>query len=541
VLILWAGGLSLYLAAFVARRPAARADWRAWWRTYRAEALGLGAITLAGAFARLYQLGSLPRVINGDEGLLGQAALLTRQLPLANPFASFENFGALYLQGVHLAVQIFRQTPFALRLLPALGGVLALPALYLLARWLFGPRTALFASGLLAVAHAHIHFSRIVAVGYIQGTWLIPLELYFFLSGLQKRSALRLALSGLLLGIHFNIYLSAQVIAPMLLVYLLVAYFVCRPLVQDAARQIPALGLGLLLAGLPYAVQAALKPDQFFSRLNTDGTFQSGWLQQTMAESGRSAVEVLAERAAHAFLSLNFYPALDFYGARAPLLDFVTSVLFLLGLGYALWRTRDPGYLLLNGYFWSVTLAVGIFSVPPSADSYRMLIALPAAILLAAVGLERLIQVITPWGTGLAAARVLWVAGLLTATLVLNLRTYFMDFAAQCRYGGDPQTRFASYLGNYLRTQDRVATLYLLSDGIFRHGTHSSVDFLSRNRPVQNWDAPLADLAPAPGSVIIANPNRAEELKTWTHAHPGGRLHEEVDCQNLMLLAYEMP
>jgi hypothetical protein len=62
-------------------------------------------------------------------------------------------------------------------------------------------------------------------------------------------------------------------------------------------------------------------------------------------------VQILAERVAHTFLSLNYYPAGDFYGARIPVLDLATATLFILGLGYAVWRTRSPEYLLLNGYF----------------------------------------------------------------------------------------------------------------------------------------------------------------------------------------------
>jgi hypothetical protein len=542
VLVFWATSAGLYVAALSLGRTW-RLDWRAWWQTYRGETIGLGLVTALGAALRFYELGAIPRVINGDEGLLGQAALLTERLPLANPFALFENFGALYLQSIYLTLQVFGQTAFALRLLPAIGGTLAVPALYLLGRWLFGPRAALFASALLAIAHAHIHFSRTVAVGYIQGTLLIPLELYFLISGLQKRSALRLALGGLILGMHFGVYLSAQIVTAFALVYLLVAAVLCRPLIQQAVRQIPAFWLGLGITGLPFAVHAWLKPEEFLARMNADGTFQSGWLTQRMAETGQSAAQILLERVGHAFLSLNFYPAGDFYGARSSVLDFWTSVLFILGLGYALWRTRDLRYLLLNGYFWSVTIAVGVFSVPPSADSYRMLIAVPAAILMAALGLEQLLNalVLALTEEHQAVARHVTAGFVFVAVLALNLRTYFYDFTEQCRYGGDPQTRFAAYLGRHLREYERITTVYLLSDDTFRYGTHSSVDFLSRNFPVTNWGDPASALTPGPGMAVVASPNRVNELREWAGAHPGGALSLEMDCQTMMLLAYELP
>jgi hypothetical protein len=385
VLILWAGSALAYVAAFVRSRFRWE-DARTWLRVHRSELIGIGLITLAAASLRFYQLGSIPRVIDGDEGRVSQYALATGQNPLANPFVLVENLGGLYLQSIGFSLYALGQTPFALRLLPAIGGTLAVPALYLLGRQLFGIRVAFFAALLLALAHAHIHFSRTVAVAYIHGTWLVPLELYFFMSGLRQRSPIRLALGGLILGLHFNIYLTAQVVAALLLVYLLVAAWFCRPLIQQAARLVWIFWLGALLMALPMLVYVWRNPEEFFARLNAEGTFQSGWLANTMAETGQGAVPILFERVMHAFLSLNYYPAVDFYGSRIPLLDLATSTLFVLGLGYALWRTRDAHYLLLNGYFWSMTLAIGLFSIPPSADSYRMLAALPAAILLATAG-----------------------------------------------------------------------------------------------------------------------------------------------------------
>jgi asparagine N-glycosylation enzyme membrane subunit Stt3 len=107
-------------------------------------------------------------------------------------------------------IGFFGPTMFSLRFLPAIGGTLAIPAVYLLAREIAGKRIALTAATLLAFAHAHIHFSRTAAVAYIYGTWFIPLELYFLLSGLKNRSAWKAAIGGCLLAFHFSIYISAH-------------------------------------------------------------------------------------------------------------------------------------------------------------------------------------------------------------------------------------------------------------------------------------------------------------------------------------------
>jgi hypothetical protein len=334
---------------------------------------------------------------------------------------------------------------------------------------------------------------------------------------------------------------SAQIVTALLLVFLLIAWWVSRPVIQNAGRTLGVFWLGAGLTALPQVVYAIQNPGEFFSRLNADGTFQSGWMTNTMAATGQNAVQILAGRVIHVLLSLNHFPAFDFYGARIPVLDVMTATLAILGLGYALWRTRDIHYLLLNGYFWALILAIGIFSIPPSADSYRVLVALPAVVLLAALGFDQLLDALRFNEAGRTLARSTIMLCVLLAILSLNFRAYYVDFAQRCRYGGDPSTRFASYLGNYLHSLDRETTVYLLSDDVLRYGTHTSVDFLSQNVPVTNVPESVDGLSLGPRLVLVAVPSRIGELEAWAAEHPGGSLHRESDCESPMLLAYQLP
>ena len=98
------------------------------------------------------------------------------------------------------------------------------------------------------------------------------------------------------------------------------------------------------------------------------------------------------------------------------MLSMISATLFLLGLFVSLWRTREPGYLLLNGYFWGGTLSVGIFAVPPSADSYRMLVAIVPAFVMASIGLEHLLEMI---GVGWKNTRVAYLVS--TGAVLISL------------------------------------------------------------------------------------------------------------------------
>ena len=540
VITLWFGAAACYLAAFAGALPT-RAALGAWWRSYWRECLVVGLITLAAAALRFYKLGEIPHTINGDEGWLGSIALSSIHSPYANPFALWQNFGGLYLQAINLGMLFLGASPLSLRLMPAIAGTLAVPALYLLARQTGGKRIAVLAVILLAMSHTHINFSRTVGVGYIQDTWLVPLELYLFLSAIQKQSYLRAAFGGLLLGTHFSIYLTPQIFTGMLVVFCVLVLLFFRRSFPKAGRTFAVFWGGLAIMLLPEAVFAASHPADFFERLNLEGTISSGWLPLQMQATGQSAVQVLSDRVVHAFLSLIYYPAIDYYGSLIPVLSLFTGVFFLIGLGISLWRTRSIDHLLLNGYFWVGPLAIGLFSIPATADSYRVLMIFPAAILLAAIGMDSALNSI---GADYGRNKTIYAGAasfILICLFAFNQWTYFVDFAGKCRYGGDRQTRFASYLGRYVNTLQPAETVYLLSDDIFRYGTHPSVDFLTGGRIITNIPDAIDSVQPVSGEILIATPDRIPELYAWIHEHPGGRLESFYDCKTLFLLAYHVP
>ena len=512
-----------------------------WIRTYRIEILVVLLITLFAAAVRFYKLGEIPRVLDGDEGLVGISAESTLNTYLANPFALWENFGGWYLQLINVAMKLFGETAFGLRFMPAVGGVLAIPAIYLLGRHLAGTRLALIAAAMLAISHTHIHFSRIASVAYIQDTWLIPLELYLLLSGLKKQELWRSGLAGVLLAAHYTVYLTSQIITALVLLFMLISLVVYRSWFRERLSHVWSFWGGFLIMIMPPALYIYRNPNQFFNRMTQDGTFQTNWLTLQMQNTGQGALEILLRRVVHAFLSLTYYPAFDFYGSPTPMMSVISSVLLFAGLGVILWRIRTPAYLLLNGYFWGSVVAVGVFALPPSADSYRMLMALPAAIIIASLGLDRLLRSIDLGWNESRKAYLFTVTAVMTSLLFFNMWTYYAEFAGQCRFPGSFAGRFASYLGTEIADVDNENRIYVLSDDIYRHGTHASTLFISENRPAINLMEPLETIVPVSGETIIATPNRITELQDWALMHPGGRLHYVYDCDTVILLSYRVP
>lgn len=536
----WFLSAACFIGAFYPRSYSSQ-ELVAFIKRHRSEFIAVGAVTFLAVVLRMVKLGQIPFVINGDEGWIGMTAQNSNSGDLANPFALWENFGAIYIHGIRDAIRLFGANSFALRLLPAVGGVLAIPSVYLLARQIAGKYAAFFSAFLLACSHAHINYSRTVAVAYIQGTWLIPLELFFLLRGLKKRNSCLTAVSGALLAIHFCIYLSAQVVTALVLVFMLILAIFYRSWFKTIYKQFMVFWSSFMIVFLPELFYIARYPDQFFNRLNVDGSIQSGWVTEQVLTTGKSAVVILIERVAHAFLSLIYYPSIDFYGTQAPVLTFFSAVLFLIGLGITLYRTKKVEFLLLNGYFWAMTLAVGIFALPPSADSYRMLSVLPAVVIMAAIGMHQVLETIGVRWDWSRLKYGLVVGITLFSILGSNLWIYFLDFAGQCKYGDDLQTRYSTHLGYFLATIDREADVYLLSDESIFYGQNKTVDYLSGSIAVTNVSEAVDTINSTSGAVVIAIPDRREELQQWAQTHPGGEFVFREDCRKTILTAYILP
>ncbi len=552
--LLWAsGGVIIFLMHF----HVSWAALREWWLEHRREILILLLITLVAGFLRFYQLDTIPNMLDGDEGWTGMVAL--KKFALAdfmynNPFSFAEGFGRRYLNVFAGAIDLFGQNKFGLRFIPALGGTLAIPAVYVLTRRLLKPNYAIIASILLAVSHTHIHFSRTAAVGYQQATWLAPLELYCLLRGLQERNRAWIVMAGLLSGLHFNVYFSAQVMIPMTIVFLIMAAIITparivtgekvidRPSlpIRENLRNLPWFFGCILLLSLPSLVWIYNHPDDFWARWAKEGAIQSGWLANETLNTGKHVALILFERFIHACQAIFILPFQDFYWAPLPVLDMVTGLLFIVGVFLALRRTRDPKILLLNGWFWSGLVAVALFAIPPSADSYRLFMIVPAMCVMAALGwahitslAERLARVekrtVVIWSVVLA----LFVAG-------INLKTYFIDFGRTCLYSGSNfSSRRASLLGDYLRTQPAFDQAYLLSDE-FAYGIFPSTDYLSGSIPMTNLGAPFAPPDVHGSTVFVIVPSREAERVAVRAFAPDGTFTRVTDCGRLMFLAYRV-
>jgi len=186
-------------------------------------------ITLAAFVLRFNGLGSLP-ALNADEAAIGYNAYSLSETGRDEHGNSwpihFESFGdfkpGLVFYLVMPFVKLFGLSILSVRFLPALLGVLTVPALYFLLVELFKERKlGIFASLLLAISPWHIHFSR--------GAWEVNVATFFMITGVwaflrSRKENKYLFLSALFFVLALYAYHSARVIVPLLVLGLLIIY-----------------------------------------------------------------------------------------------------------------------------------------------------------------------------------------------------------------------------------------------------------------------------------------------------------------------------
>ncbi|MCL5026835.1 MAG: glycosyltransferase family 39 protein, partial [Chloroflexi bacterium] len=261
---MWLLGLALIVAGgyLLWPRTAGQArPGRPWW-----EVWGLCFILLVAVFVRVYQLTAIPNGLYLDEADNDLEALRLFTLPTFIPFTPVSNgHPTLFLYLLGLAFKAIGPSPFTMRVVVAVVGVLTVAAFYPLARQLFARWLALALTFLLAVSHWHVTFSRIGFEGILTPLAAV-LTFYWLLRGLRTRRPLDFVLAGLSLGAGMYTYLPFRAI-PGAVIALLAAM-----VLFDPARwrgRVAGAGLMVVTSLLVFAPLAAHfwdQPNDFYNR-----------------------------------------------------------------------------------------------------------------------------------------------------------------------------------------------------------------------------------------------------------------------------------
>ncbi|MEZ4864051.1 MAG: glycosyltransferase family 39 protein [Caldilineaceae bacterium] len=577
---LWLAGMVLLLVAghthdqwllyLQGKRDQKRGVTYQFWRIFdRTDWLLVLAITLVALVLRLYRLNDFLPTMHGDEGEMGELALLALYGPASKispnplPFFStaFLDHPTLfhYLQAG--ALWLFGESLTGLRTLSVVFGALCVPPIYAIGRLGWGRIAAVSASWLLAVSHLHIQYSRI-ALNNIETVWFVLLFILCMIIiayGQSKahtdnsqadparnqpqwiEGSVTLYLwAGLAMGLSQYFYYGSRLI-PILALPLLLFLWVTK---RAKVLQIVVMAIATLIAYAPLAAHYSHSLAAFVNRTRGVSIFNAEGMAHTL---GPQAVwprdlpllfwEQLRRNAL--FLVQNGDTS-SFYLADIPAFDPITVTLFWLGLGVVLTRIRR--FYEFSLVIW---LGLGIFFAGiltnDAPNGPRLIVAIIPVYLFGGIFLQRLTNLSKQvWPT--TGKWTLLLTGALCAAAVfrINFTTYFDRYAQHV-----PNTMPISMAHDIVKWEDYRTYLFgapnFYADyGVLRFVARSA----ERHNANQIDDVELAGAndPTLAGTLIIALPHRLGDLAQVEERYPGGIPEDRFNPYGqLMYAMYRVP
>lgn len=481
-LILWLGAVVLFWAAF---SEPLRIRWRELlgaltstrlWTSWRLLALVFAL--LVGVFFRFYQLDRVPAEMTSDhaEKLLDVWDVVNGQFAVFFPRNTGREAMQVYVAAGLIKAFNLPADHLALKLVTAGFGVLILPWVYLLGKELYGAKTGLIATALVAISHWAILIDRSGLRFPMAGAFATP-ALYFLVRAFKYNRRNDWLLSGLFVGFGLHTYVPIRVLP------LLLAVLVGLKLLLDFAQSrrsaaadatggagqawseapalTPAFGANALLAAgiallafLPLARFMVDHPQVFWFRTLS----RTSEVERALPGN---PILLFLDNVKNALLMFNYRGDNAWVNniPFSPALDTVSAAMFTLGVAYVLmrlFRTGDRRTLYLSAMLFFLLLpSTASIAFPIENPGFaRMGTAIPVVFIIAAlpvsVAVQRLWATIRTPGPRVAPLARLAAGGSLVVLAIfaakLNYEWYFIEYDRQYRLAAWNTTEMAGVL-----------------------------------------------------------------------------------------------
>jgi len=349
------------------------------------------------SFFRLWQLDLIPPGLYPDEAINGNEAI-------SNPGKIFypENNGreGLFINLIFLSFSIFGISIWALKIVPAIIGILTVFGLYLLVDELsfistlryarvtkefFNKNVALLSSFFLATSFWHVNFSRIGFRGILV-PFILVFAFYFLFRGFREKRIFPSIISGIFFGLGFYTYISYRFIVlllPLVLFFWWLIYKKGSLQKKYLSLVISHLSLVVLIT-LPLGIYFLENPGDFIGRVTDVSIFAQ---QNPIKAFGESLIRHLA--------MFNFYGDFNWRHnfAGSPMLFWPIGILFLIGLFHSLRsivlqskRLNETLIFLFLVLWLLIMLLPGILTYEGIPHALRTIGAIPVVYIFASLG-----------------------------------------------------------------------------------------------------------------------------------------------------------
>jgi 4-amino-4-deoxy-L-arabinose transferase-like glycosyltransferase len=397
---------------------------------------------------RLWQLDKIPPGLYPDEAINGNEAI-------SNPGKIFytENNGreGLFINLLSLSFSIFGISIWALRIIPAIIGILTVLGIYFLTKELLAKVTsnerkatsiALLSSLFLAVSFWHVNFSRI-GFRAILLPFIMIFSFYFLFQGFRKRKISDFVISGIFFGLGFHTYISFR-FAVLILPFILTPFwFIYRKENQTKKFLLFTFCflLSIFIIALPIGIHFLQNPQDFVGRAAPISVFAA---DSPVKEFGKSLALHL--------LMFNFTGDNNWRHnfAGSPQLFWPVGIFFIIGIIFAFKEcfkfTKDKDWLQVNGYWlllswFFIMLLPGVLTYEGIPHALRVIGVIPVVYIFAAIGAFKIYQLLKENSrrkTLLCATITLF----LLALLVFQFNKYFVNWGKNHEVKGAFTQRF---------------------------------------------------------------------------------------------------
>ena len=424
---------------------------------------------LALAFAvRVYHLDSLPAGLWFDEAdNLAQARLIQRD-PGATPvYVPSTNLPSLYLMPIAAVVDLTGVTVTSGRIVSVAFGLAGVVVVFLLVRLILAPSLALVAAFVYAVSRWEINWSRIGMHG-VTAPLFAALTAYLTLRALRSGRVADYGFAGGALGLSLWFYASLRFL-PLVLGFMLLHHLVFqRPAARTFLARVLVMVAVMLAVAAPVFQSAIVDSDEFFARTRVTSVF-------SVMSFGDAIGEVWGSLGAHALMfNDRGDPNPRHNLPDTPMLDFMSGVLLVLGLGVALANWRNLALVSLP--FWVFFMVLpGVLTLPWEApQSLRSVGAIPAVVILVtlSVGAVWTVGRSAPWPAVRRGTPAIVLAAL-GGIAYLNINTYFGPQASHPQVYASFSTVETLLARHMLEQQRRGHSLFVSRQ--FKHGLSTAL------------------------------------------------------------------
>jgi 4-amino-4-deoxy-L-arabinose transferase-like glycosyltransferase len=308
-------------------------------------------------------------------------------------YSPWANLPAGYFYLSTLPIALFGASPFAIRFVAAVAGVLTVPIVAWVVRPLWGRQVALVAAALFTMSLWHISVSRmgfpislgplvtLVAIGAIERSMRQNTVLWQRLGWA--------ALCGVMMGSMTLIYHSARLMPIVIIVFGVIFVWQRRLSWQELGRVIGVLVLLGVVTAFPIVQYAIVNSESYWRRITA--TSLSYWANLNGLWWGVAHVRNLVAYAGMWFVAGDTNPRQYSFGL--PQLDLLAGSGFLMGL-WLWWQFRRDLLTWAVGIWFVVTLLPGIFSVD-APHAWRSAENITPTLIIAAWGIVALMRTIS--------------------------------------------------------------------------------------------------------------------------------------------------